>query len=105
MSVKTGAIAGLALLLAGAVSACGGAGGLEGRYYNARTGEFALELRGGKVVEGQGMQPGEMIYEVRGDTVWVVPTPGSSDGLPFIREANGDLSLGILGSLTRNRPE
>jgi len=91
-------------LLAATLAGCGG-GGLEGRYYNAATGEFALELRGGKVVEGQGMPPGEMIYEVRGDTVWIVPSPGSTDGLPLIREANGDLSLGILGKLTKNRPD
>lgn len=100
----TKAHAALLTLVTTLLAGCG-TGGLEGRYYNARTGEFALELRGGKVVEGQGIPPGEMIYEVRGDTVWIVPSPGSSDGLPLIREANGDLSLGILGTLTKNRPE
>lgn len=92
------AAAGLSLLLL----ACGSS--LEGRYYNARTGEFALELKGGKVVEGQGLPSNTLLYEVRGDTLWIVEQPGSSDGLGFKIESNGDLSLGILGTLTKNRP-
>lgn len=92
---------GLLVLVAG----CGGASGLEGRYYNSVTGEFAMELKGGKVVEGQGMPSNELSYEVRGDTVFIREGQGMIEGLYFIRMPNGDLSLEPLGTLTKNRPD
>ena len=48
----TGSAAGILLLLGGLVTGCGN-GGLEGRYYNSSTGEFALELQSGGKVEMQ----------------------------------------------------
>jgi hypothetical protein len=88
-------------------AACGAGGGLEGRYYNSVTGEFALELKGGKVVEMQGAGGEQLTYEVRGDTVFIRESGGQGmvDGMYFIRQANGDLSLEPLGTLTKNRPD
>ena len=92
-----------ALALLVLATACGG-GGIEGRYYNSRTGEFAIELKDGKVVEAQGLPSGVLTYEVVGDSVFI-RGGGALEELAFRREANGDLSLGILGTLTKNRPE
>lgn len=83
---------------------CDGSG-LDGRYYNSVTGEFAMELKGGKVVEGQGMPSNQMTCEVRGDTVFIMEGKGMAEGLYCIRLPNGDLSLEPLGTLTRNRPD
>lgn len=88
-----------------AVAAGCGSSGLDGRYYNSVTGEFAMELKGGKVVEGQGMPSNQLTYEVRGDTVFILEGRGMTEGLYFIRMPNGDLSLEPLGTLTKNRPD
>ena len=91
---------GLLVLAAGC-----GSSGLDGRYYNSVTGKFAMELKGGKVVEAQGMPSDPMTYQVRGDTVFIMEGKGMAEGLYFIRLPNGDLSLEPLGILTRNRPD
>ncbi len=82
-----------------------GSSGLDGRYYNSVTGEFAMELKGGKVVEGQGMPSDQLTYQVRGDTVFIMEGKGLAEGLYFIRLPSGDLSLEPLGTLTKNRPD
>jgi len=91
----------LPLLLA---TACGS--GIEGKYYNSVSGEYALELKGGKVTYAQGILEGQnLVYEVRGDSLVIRPPQGGADEeLTFGIESDGSLSLGFLGSLTKNRP-
>ena len=94
-----------AALAAVAVLACGGGGGLEGKYYNSASGEFAMELRGGKVVTMQGQEDRSLTYEVKGDSLVIRdPKGGFVDQMAFHIEKDGTLSLGILGSLTKKRP-
>jgi hypothetical protein len=88
-------------LLAGLASACTSAG-IEGKYYNTRSGEFAMELKGGRVVQGQGMEGIDMTYEVRGDSVILRNLKaGPDEVLVLMREKDGTLSAGILGSLRK----
>jgi hypothetical protein len=90
--------------LAVLLSACAsGGGGIEGKYYNSRTGEFALELRNGKVVSMQGQEGRAMTYEVLGDSLFIHDPRGFADQMTFGIERDGSLSLGILGSLTKKR--
>ncbi len=94
------ALTGFAVL----VSACSGGGGIEGKYYNSRSGEFALELKGGKVLTMQGQEGRVMTYEVRGDSLVIHdPRGGLVDQMTFGIEKDGSLSLGLLGSLTKTR--
>ena len=88
-------------LLAGLASACG-SGGIEGKYYNTRSGEFAMELKGGRVVQAQGMEGSDLTYEVRGDSVILRNLKaGPEEILVLTREKDGSLSAGILGSLRK----
>jgi hypothetical protein len=88
-------------LLAGLASACTSRG-IEGKYYNTGSGEFAMELKGGRVVQGQGMEGMEMTYEVRGDSVILRNLKAGPDEiLVLMREKDGTLSAGILGSLRK----
>ena len=83
--------------------ACGG-GSVDGKYYNAASGEFAMELKDGKVVSMQGMDGAAMTYNVKGDSVVIHgPKGGLVDQMALHIEKNGDLSLGILGTLTKTR--
>jgi hypothetical protein len=45
-------------LSAALTTACASGGGIEGKYYNSMSGEFAMELKGGKVVSMQGAREG-----------------------------------------------
>ena len=99
MSIRGLGLASLLLL-----AACGG-GSIEGRYYNSVTGEFAMELKGGKVISMQGVEGENISYEVRGDSLYLLGAGGMMEGVAFGVESNGDLSLGILGTLTKNRPD
>jgi hypothetical protein len=95
---------GFAALLA-ATTACSSSGWIEGKWYNSRSGELAMELQGGKVVYAQGQEGRDMTYEVKGDSLVIHdPRSGLGDGLTFGIEKDGTLSLGLLGSLTKNRP-
>ena len=86
-----------------AVLACSG-GGIEGKYYNSMSGEFAMELRGGKVITMQGQEGRTMGYEVKGDSLIIHdPRGGFANEMAFHIEKDGTLSLGILGSLTKKR--
>jgi hypothetical protein len=38
----------VAAFAAATVAGCAGGGGIEGKYYNSRSGEFAMELKGGR---------------------------------------------------------
>ena len=90
----------IALLGAG----CGAGSGIEGKYYNSRSGEFALELKGGKVIEAQGLEGQELSYTVRGDSLIIHdPQGGLAAGFTLGIEKDGSLSAGPLGSLTKNR--
>lgn len=90
-------------LLAGFAIACSG-NAIEGKYYNSATGEFAMELAGGKVVSMQGQGGPGMTYEVRGDSLVIHDAGrGIADELTFGIERDGSLSLGPLGSLTKTR--
>jgi hypothetical protein len=92
-----------AVLFAALATACAG-GGIEGKYYNSSSGEFAMELSGGKVLSMQGQEGRPMTYEVRGDSLVIHdPRGGMADQMTFGIEKDGTLSLGILGSLTKNR--
>lgn len=78
---------------------------IEGKYYNSMTGEFAMELENGKVMSMQGVEGRDLTYEVRGDSLVIHdPRGGFVDQMTFAIEKDGTLSLGILGSLTKNRP-
>jgi len=82
------------------------ASGIEGKYYNSSSGEYALELKGGKVTYAQGMLEGQdLVYEVRGDSLVIRPPQGDAEEeLVFGIESDGTLSLGMFGTLTKNRP-
>lgn len=89
-------------LLAVLATACSSA--IEGKYYNSNSGEFAMELKGGKVVSMQGMGGRVMTYEIRGDSLVIRdPQGGRADQMTFGIERDGTLSLGMLGSLTKRR--
>lgn len=89
------------LILALTLAACTPSG-IEGKYYNTATGEFAMELKGGKVISMQGQESGDLTYEVKGDSLVIHAGPnGFVNGMTFGIEKDGTLSLGILGSLTR----
>ena len=93
------------VLLAVLMSACGsGGGGIDGKYYNSVSGEFAMELKGGKVVSMQGQEGRPMTYEVKGDSLIIRdPRHGMADQMTLGIERDGTLSLGPLGSLTKKR--
>ena len=58
------------LVLAALLPACEpGGGGIDGKYFNSRSGEFALELQGGKVLAMQGQEGRAMTYAIRGDSL------------------------------------
>jgi hypothetical protein len=88
------------------VVGCASSGGIEGKYYNSRSGEFAMELKGGKALRVQGLEDREMTYEVKGDSLIISdPAAGPDERLAFAIESDGTLSLGLFGSLTKKRPE
>jgi hypothetical protein len=87
-----------------AIGCTGGAGGLDGKYYNSASGEFAMELSGGKVISMQGQEGHTLTYEVRADSLVIHdPQHGFADGMTFGIQSDGTLSLGILGSLTKKK--
>lgn len=72
--------------------------------YNSTSGEFAMELKGGRVISMQGQEGRPMTYEVKGDSLVIHdPQGGMADAMTFEIEKDGTLSLGILGSLTKKR--
>ncbi len=92
------------MVLAALAAACSSSS-IDGKYYNSMSGEFAMELEGGKVIEMQGMEGRDLTYEVRGDSLVIHDAKGGfADQMTFGIESDGTLSLGILGSLTKNRP-
>jgi hypothetical protein len=94
----------LALALLGvSSSACSSGSGIEGKYYNSASGEYALELKGGKVTYMQGQEGRAATYEVRGDSLFIHDPRGFADQLTFGIQKDGTLSLGILGSLTKHK--
>jgi len=87
-----------------AIGCSGGAGGIDGKYYNSASGEFAMELSGGKVISMQGQEGHTLTYEVRADSLVIHdPQHGFADGMTFGIQSDGTLSLGILGSLTKKK--
>jgi hypothetical protein len=82
--------------------ACGGAGGIDGKYYNTQSGEFAMELKDGKVLSAQGLEGAKLSYKVEGDSVIFddASTPEPADLVLKIGK-NGTLDAGALGTLTR----
>ena len=97
-------VAAFLVMVAAGTSACSSGSGIEGKYYNSNSGEFAMELKGGKVLSMQGQNEQGMTYEVRGDSLVIhAPGGGLADEMTFGIESDGTLSLGILGSLTKKR--
>lgn len=94
---------GLASALALALLAgCGGAGGIEGRYFNTQSGDFAFELKNGKVYSFTGEEDPSLEYEVRGDKVVVRPRGESLMGeMVFTRQGGGELSLAGMMTLKK----
>jgi hypothetical protein len=91
------------VLIAALTTACT-SGGIEGKYYNSQSGQFAMELKGGLVLSMQGQEGRPMTYEVKGDSLVIQdPRGGMADQMTFGIEKDGTLSLGILGSLTKKR--
>jgi hypothetical protein len=92
------------VLFVALTTACSSGGGIEGKYYNSTSGEFAMELKGGTVTSMQGQEGRPMTYEVRGDSLVIHdPGHGMADQMTFGIEKDGTLSLGPLGSLTKKR--
>jgi hypothetical protein len=86
------------------IACSGGAGGIDGKYYNSASGEFAMELSSGKVISMQGQEGRALSYEVRADSLVIHdPQHGFADGMTFGIQPDGTLSLGILGSLTKKK--
>ncbi len=93
-----------AALVAGTLTACRG-NSLDGKYYSSASGEFAMELKHGKVLAMQGQPGSQMTYEVRADSLILHdPQHGLADQMTFHIERDGSLSLGILGTLTKKHP-
>lgn len=91
-------------LLTAVTAACASASGIEGKYDNSASGEYAMELKGGKVTFMQGQEGRALTYQVRGDSLVIHdPGRGFADQMTFGIEKDGTLSLGILGSLTKAR--
>jgi len=93
------------LVLAGTLlvltAACTG-NDLEGKYYNTQTGEYAMELKGGKVLLPEGSPAADLEYEVRGDSVFLrQPNDPPGESLLLMRQADGILDAGPLGSLQK----
>lgn len=93
----------VAVLMGILAAGCSSGSSVEGKYYNSASGEFALELRGGKVVSMQGQNTGSMTYEVKADSLVIHDPQGITDGMTFSIEKDGSLGLGPFGSLTRKR--
>jgi len=91
------------LILAVALTAACGGGGVDGKYYNTASGEFAFELKGGKVIGATGMMSGlDLVYQVKGDSLYLGEKGGSKDDtMVFGVKPGGVLDLGIMGSLTK----
>lgn len=88
-----------------ATTSCSPASGIEGKYFNSRSGELAMELTGGKVVYAQGQEGRALTYEVKGDSLVIHdPQGGLGDGMTFGINQDGTLSLEPLGTLTKRRP-
>lgn len=78
--------------------------GVDGKYYNSETGEFAMELKDGEIHSMQGMPDADLTYEVRGDSLVIHPRdarPGEEFTLSIGKD--GTLSAGMLGTLTKHR--
>lgn len=57
------------------VLACGSS--IDGKYYNAWSGEYAMELKNGKVTWAQGLMEGmKLRYEVKGDSLYIIEEGG-----------------------------
>lgn len=80
--------------------ACGGGGGVEGKYYN-QAGAFVMELKGGKVTMAPGMEAMNANYEVRGDSVVLKDPAGGSEVAVLMRQKDGSLDGGMLGTLKK----
>jgi hypothetical protein len=82
-------------------AACGG-GGVDGKYYNTQTGQFAFELKGGQVLNAQGLGGDALAYQVKGDSIYIGPKGGSIDQtMALAIKPGGVLDNGILGSVTK----
>ena len=92
------------VLLVGILPACGGPSDIEGKYYNTVSGEFAMELKDGKVLSGQGMEGMNLVYRVRGDSLVLddLKTPDPEDLVLGIGK-DGSLSAGPLGSVKKKQ--
>lgn len=92
------ALASSLLLLA---PACAGSD-IEGKYYNTATGEYSMELKGGKVILPEGSPAADLEYEVRGDSVFLrQPTEPVGEALVLMRQPDGILDAGPMGSLQK----
>jgi hypothetical protein len=99
--MPTSRLASAAALLAATLAACGGSG-IEGTYYNEQTGARAFELKGGKVLDPQGMMGQELVYKVKGDSLYLATTGADAQiMMSFGIKPGGVLDLGILGSLKK----
>lgn len=82
----------------------------DGKYYDARSGEFTMELKGGKVaLWGSGAPPAVWTYKVTGDSLVIryaldqmAQQVGDYQHMRFQIEKNGDLQ-GSETTLTRKK--
>lgn len=98
---RQGSVVPAMVLILALATGCGG-GGVEGSYYNTVTGDFAFELKGGRVYTANGEEDPNLKYEVRGDEVVLLPKDGAEEGeLRLQREPDGVLSMGMLGKIKK----
>ncbi len=76
---RQGSVVPAMVLILALATGCGG-GGVEGSYYNTVTGDFAFELKGGRVYTANGEEDPNLKYEVRGDEVVLLPKDGAEEG-------------------------
>lgn len=86
-------------MLTGIASGC--TPSLEGKYYNAQTGQFVLELKGGKVLMPPGMEAMNANYAVHGDSILLSDPQGGSPITALIRQKDGSIEAGMLGTLKK----
>jgi hypothetical protein len=90
------------LIAAGLASGCTpSTGSIEGKYYNAQTGQFTLELKGGKVLMPPGMEMMNANYTVRGDSIMLTDPRGGGAVTALVRQKDGSIDAGLLGTLKR----
>jgi len=87
------------LIFAGFLSGC--TSSVEGKYYNADTGQMVMELKGGKLMMAGGMGAMNADYKVRGDSIVLSDPSGGGAAVSFAIRKDGSIDGGALGILKK----